>query len=32
MLQIEAIAQGPLSVIFYLPPPEIGCPGQSGNR
>ena len=31
MLQIEAIAEGPLSVLFYLPPPEIGCPGQSGD-
>ena len=32
MLQVEAIARGPLSVRFHLPRPEISCPGQSGNR
>ena len=28
MLQIEGITQGPLSVVFYFPPPKIGCLGQ----
>ena len=28
MLQFEAIAQGPMSVIFYLPTPKISCLGQ----
>ena len=31
-ISIEAIAQGPLSVIYYLPPHKIGCLGQWGNR
>ena len=26
--KLKILPRGPLSVIFYLPPPKIGCPGQ----